>query len=335
MPGKHLFAILLLTLGVASAQNVTVHIGHYPNVTHAQAVVAEARHDFQSAFGPNVKVDWKLFNSGTEETQALFAGAIDIAYIGPGPSLTGYVRSHGEAFRVIAGAVSGGAELVVRADSGIRSPADFHGKRIATPSLGNTQDIALRAWLQAHHLRTVQQGGDVTIIPVYNPDQLTLFLRKQIDAAWAPEPWASRLVHRAHGRVFLDERTLWPQGRFVATQVVVNEHFLRQHPDLVQKFLVAHVAVTRWIQSHPDQARQVIAQELQRETHEALLPAVLQDSLAHLTVTWDPIRSSLLRDAAEAQAAHFLPSVLPNLAQLYDLGPLNQVLSREGLPPVQ
>lgn len=334
MPGKHLFFALLLLPGVASAQQITVHVGHFPNVTHAQAVVAEARHDLQSAFGPNVRVDWKLFNSGTEETQALFAGAIDIAYIGPGPSVTGYVRSHGQAFRVIAGAVSGGASLVVRGDSGIKKPEDFHGKRIATPSLGNTQDIALRAWLQAHHLRTIQQGGDVTVVPVQNADQLTLFLRKQIDAAWAPEPWASRLVHRAHGRVFLDERSLWPQGRFVTTQVVVTTRFLHEHPDLVKQFLAAHVAITRWIQSHPDQARQVIARELQRETHEALLPQVLQDSLAHLEVTWDPIRSSLVQDAHEAQAAHFLPSVIPPLDGLYDLAPLHQVLARQNLPSV-
>lgn len=331
----HIPAVLFLFLGIASAQQITVHIGHFPNLTHAQAIVAEARHDFQNAFGPNVHVDWKLFNAGTEETQALFAGAIDIAYLGPGPSLTGYVRSHGQAFRVIAGAVSGGAALVVRADSGIHRPEDFHGKRVATPSLGNTQDIALRAWLQAHHLRTRQQGGDITIVPVHNPDQLTLFLRKQIDAAWAPEPWASRLVHRAHGRVFLDERSLWPEGRFVTTEVVVNTHFLRQHPDLVRKFLVAHVAVTRWIHSHPDQARQVIARELQRETHETMLPQVLQDSLTHLEVTWDPIRSSLIQDAHEAQAAHYLPSVLPGLDGLYDLAPLNQVLTRQNLPPVQ
>lgn len=327
--------LILFFLGVASAQQVTVRIGHFPNVTHAQALVAEARHTVESAFGPNVRVDWKLFNAGTEETQALFANAIDIAYIGPGPTLTGYARSRGAAFRVIAGAVSGGAELVVRSDSGIYRPEDFHHKRVASPSLGNTQDIALRAWLQAHHLRTTRQGGDVTVIPVHNPDQMTLFLRKQIDAAWAPEPWASRLVHRAHGRILLDERMLWPQGRFVTTQVVVSTRFLQQHPDLVQKFLEAHVADTRWIQSHPDQARQVIDQELRRETHQTLLPVVLQDSLAHMTVTWDPIRSSLLRDAAEAQAAHFLPSTLPNLAQLYDLAPLNRILLRKGLPPVR
>ena len=139
--------------------------------------------------------------------EALYAGALDLAYVGPNPAVAGYVRSKGEALRVIAGATSGGVALVVRTAAGIQKPDDFHGKKIATPQLGNTQDVALRAWLQAHQLRTREKGGDVLVIPIANPDQLTLFLKGEIDAAWAPEPWASRLIQEANARLLVDERT--------------------------------------------------------------------------------------------------------------------------------
>ena len=142
----------------------------------------------------------------------MFAEALDIAYVGPNPTVAGYVRSHGEAVRVIAGAASGGAALVIRQGSGIKKAADFHGRKVATPELGNTQDVALRSWLRANGLKPREKGGDVQVIPTSNPDQVTLFLRGQIDAAWAPEPWAARLVHEAGGQIMLDERDLWPTG---------------------------------------------------------------------------------------------------------------------------
>src|SRR5713101_1942734 len=177
-------ALLLLAAGTAGAQNapVTVRAGYFPNVTHAQAVIGRANGKFDEALGSSAKIDWKQFNAGPSVIEALFAGALDIAYIGPNPAINGYVRSKGEALRVIAGASSGGAALVVRSATGIQKPDDFHGKKIATPQLGNTQDVALRAWLQAHNLKTREKGGDVLVIPIANSDQLTLFLKGEIDA---------------------------------------------------------------------------------------------------------------------------------------------------------
>src|SRR6202049_3425384 len=227
------FAILLLAaLPLAGQSPTAVRVGYFPNITHAQALIGKATGKFDQALAPGAKVEWKAFNAGPSAIEALFAGALDLAYVGPNPAISGYIRSQGAALRVIAGATSGGAALVVREGSGIQKPEDFHGKRVATPQLGNTQDVALRAWLHAHNLQTREKGGDVQVIPISNADQLTLFLKGQIDAAWAPEPWAARLVHEGDGRIFLDERDLWPDHQFVVTNVIVNPKFLKEHPDV-------------------------------------------------------------------------------------------------------
>ena len=175
------FAILSVA-GLAFAQTV-IRVGAFPNITHPQAMIGKANGWFEKAMGPQVKIDWKTFNAGPSAIEALFAGAIDMAYVGPNPAINGYVRSNGEALRIIAGATSGGAALVVRNDAGIRNAQDVHGKRIASPQMGNTQDVALRAWLKANGLKSKDKGGDVQVIPIANPDQLTLFLKKELDGA--------------------------------------------------------------------------------------------------------------------------------------------------------
>ena len=310
---------------------VVVRIGHFPNITHAQAVIGRNNGWFEKALGPDVRVDWKAFNAGPSAIEALFAGELDIVYVGPNPTISGYIRSHGEALRVIAGSVSGGASLVVRADSGIQKADDFHGKRVASPQLGNTQDVALRHWLAGHNLKLKEKGGDVTVLPVANPDQLTLFLQKQLDASWAPEPWASRLIHDANCRLLLDERSLWPSGKFAITNVVVSTKFLNDHHDLVKRFLKAHVDLTEWIHRHPEEAKSLANAEIKQETHSALAPEVLNDAYSRIDVTYDPVRSSLLTAAQQAFDLGLLGHERPDLSSLYDLSLLNQVLKEKGL----
>ena len=298
-------------------------------------MIGKANGWFEKAMGANVKIEWRSFNAGPSAIEALFAGAIDMTYVGPNPAINGYVRSNGEALRIIAGATSGGAALVVRSDSGINKSADFHGKRIASPQMGNTQDVALRAWVKSQGLKTRDKGGDVTVMPIANPDQLTLFLKKEIDAAWAPEPWASRLVHDAGGRIFLDERTLWPKGQFLTTELIVSTKFLQSHPDLVRKWLQAHVELTDWINGHVTEAKQILNRQIQKETGKALASPVLDDSFGRLQVTYEPLQEQLLRAAQLAFDAGFLGRQMPDLSHIYDLTLLNQVLSAEGKKPIQ
>lgn len=327
---------VILSLAVAlNAQTTVVRVGAFPNITHAQPMIGKANGWFEKAMGPNVKIEWNSFNAGPSAIEALFAGAIDMTYVGPNPAINGYVRSNGEALRIIAGATSGGAALVVRGDSGINKAEDFHGKRIASPQMGNTQDVALRAWLKSQGLKTRDKGGDVQVMPIANPDQLTLFLKKEIDAAWAPEPWASRLVHDAGGRIFLDERTLWPRGQFLTTELVVSTKFLQAHPELVKKWLKGHVELTDWINGHAAEAKQILNQQIQKETGKALAPPVLDDSFSRLQVTYDPLHEQLLRAAQLAFDAGFLGRQMPDLSRIYDLTLLNQVLTQEGKKAIQ
>jgi NitT/TauT family transport system substrate-binding protein len=326
---------LFLALSLALNAQTIVRVGAFPNITHAQPMIGKANGSFEKAMGPDVKIEWRSFNAGPSAIEALFAGAIDMTYVGPNPAINGYVRSNGEALRIIAGATSGGAALVVRSDSGINKPQDFHGKRIASPQMGNTQDVALRAWLKSQGLKTRDKGGDVQVMPIANPDQLTLFLKKEIDAAWAPEPWASRLVREGNGKIFLDERSLWPKGQFLTTELVVSTKFLAAHPDLVKKWLQAHVELTDSINAHIPQAKQTLNLQIQKETGKALASAVLDDSFGRLQVTYDPLRGPLLRSAQMAFDAGFLGRQMPDLSRIYDLTLLNQVLTAEGKKAVQ
>ncbi|MBI3895798.1 MAG: ABC transporter substrate-binding protein [Acidobacteria bacterium] len=314
---------------------VVIRVGHFPNITHAQGVIGQSTNWFDKALGSEAGLQWKIFNAGPAVIEALFANAIDLAYVGPNPAINGYVRSQGEALRIVAGATSGGAALVVRADASIAKPEDFHGKKIASPQLGNTQDVALRAWLIAHNLGLREKGGDVQVLPIANPDQITLFLKKEIDGAWAPEPWASRLIHEANGRLFLDERTLWPGGQFVTTQLIVSTKFLKEHRNLVKKWVQAHVELTEWINQNLPEAQSVLNREIQKETGKALPQQVLEDSLSRLQITYDPIQSSLFTSAQRAFEAGFLGRQRPDLSGIYDLSILNEVLQEKGAKPIR
>ncbi len=331
---KFVLALVLVWAASGFAQTV-IRVGAFPNITHAQPMIGKANGWFEKAMGPNVKIQWTDFNAGPSAIEALFASAIDMTYVGPNPAMNGYAHSQGEALRVVAGAASGGAALVVRNDSGIQKAGDFHGKRVATPQLGNTQDIALRSWLRANGLKSADRGGDVQVIPLANPDQLTLFLKKELDAAWAPEPWATRLIREGNGRLFLDERDLWPERQFATTLLVVSTKFLRGHPDLVKNWIRAHVELTEWINAHLPEARKILNQQIQKETGKALTPAVLDEAFGRLQVTYDPISNALLTSAQSAYEAGLLSKKMPDLSGICDLTLLNQVLAEKGKTAIQ
>src|SRR5438445_12616868 len=308
----------ILIFSIQGFAQTVIRVGAFPNITHPQPMVGKANDWFEKAMGSNVKIDWKSFNAGPSAIEALFAGAVDMTYVGPNPTISGYVRSQGEALKVVAGAASGGAALVVRNDSGIQKPEDFHGRKVASPQQGNTQDVALRAWLRAHGMKSLDKGGDVQVIPMANPDQLTLFLKKELDAAWAPEPWATRLIREGNGRLFLDELDLWLQGQFVTTHLIVSTKFLREHSELVKTWIRAHVDLTDWINAHQPEAKKLLNQQIQKETSKALALAILDEAFGRLQVTYDPLRSSLLTSARAAYDAGFLGRQMPDLSNMYD-----------------
>jgi NitT/TauT family transport system substrate-binding protein len=319
---------------VENGQSKTLRIGYFPNINHAQAVIGLGRGDFQKALGDNVEVKTQIFNAGPSAMEALLANQIDVTYIGPGPTINGYVRSGGEALRIISGSTSGGAVLVVRNDSGINSPQDLANKKFATPELGNTQDIALRNYLLDNGLNTKEKGGNVEVLTVKNPDIVTLFLTKQIDGAWVPEPWGETLVKEGGGKILVDERDLWPpEGKFVTVNMIVRADYLENNPDVIKKLLEAHIDETNWINSNKTAAIEAFNVELEKLTQKTLAEDILNASLSRIEFTYDPIRLSLFQDANDAYKMGFLPEQ-PDLSGIYDLTILDQVLQERGLPSV-
>ena len=326
-----LLCLLLPSLAHAQSGSKPLRLGYFPNITHAQALYARATGEFDKALG--VPIEWVPFNAGPSAIEALFIDAVDATYVGPSPTTNGYIKSKGAKFVIVAGSASGGAGLVVRQDSGIEGEKDFNGKVIATPQLGNTQDLAARAWFANKGYRLKEQGGTVELAPLSNPDQMTMFKKKQIDGAWTVEPWLSRLELEGAGRLFLDEKTLWPDGRYVTTHLVVNRRFLAEHQELCKKLLAAHVDVTQRINADKGAAAILLNEQLKKETGKALKAEVITRALDRVELTWDPIAPSLRKSAEFAHKIRFLRKT-PHLEGIYALKLLNMVLLEKNLPEV-
>jgi NitT/TauT family transport system substrate-binding protein len=321
----------MIVAGGFAAQPAVIRIGYFPNVTHGQALYGRSTGSFEKQLG--TKVQWVAFNAGPTAIESLFANAIDATYIGPGPTVNGYVKSRGEKFVVAAGAASGGAGLIVRRDAGIAADKDFDGKKVATPQLGNTQDIAARVWLTSKKLKLKERGGTVALLPIANPDQLTLFQKKEIDAAWTVEPWLSRLELEAGGKLYLDEKTLWPNEKYVTTHLVVSRAFLQKNPEGVKKLLQAHIEATQVLNKDKAAAASVLNAQLSKETGKSLKEEVIRRALERVEFTWDPVSDSLQKGAEQAHEIGFIKTK-PNLTGIYALNPLNAVLKEKQLPEV-
>ena len=303
-----------------------VRLGYFPNLTHATAIVADREGLFVKHLGAT-RLTVSTFNAGPAAMEALKSGAIDAAYVGPGPSTNAFIHSEGKALTVVAGAASGGASLVVA--PGIRTAADLRGKKVMSPSLGNTQDIALRHWLGRQGLKTdLQGGGDVTVLPHENAQVVDAFNQKLIAGAWVPEPYATRLV-QAGGKVLVDERDLWPGKRFATTVLAVRTDFLREHPQTVKALLAGGLDSTELIAKNPVRAQQDVADLIAKVSGKALNPAVIEAAWKNIEFTVDPVSASLLTGAEHAFAVGVLKEE-PRLDTLVDRSLLNELLRERG-----
>jgi NitT/TauT family transport system substrate-binding protein len=273
------FAATLVACGEArpaAGAGRVVRAGHFPTVTHAQGLVAQGgsragKGWFEERVGPGVSITWFEYNAGPSAMEALLAGELDVTYVGPSPALNAYVKSKGEDVRVVAGAARGGAALVVQGDGRIAKPADFRGRKVATPQLGNTQDVACRAWLTSNGFKVTPTGGEVTVVPTQNPDQLSGMVRGDLDAAWTVEPWVSRIETEAKGKVLVEETDA------ITTVLVASAKFLRDEPALAGRIVKAHEELTAWINANPAEAQRLVVDELKAETRSA----VSADLIAH------------------------------------------------------
>lgn len=352
-----------------SRSNV-LRLGYFPNLNHAQVIIGLANGHFQKALSENstssgnedISIKEYVFSAGPSAIEALYAGQIDVAYVGPNPAINGYLASNGEEIRIISGSASGGAVFVVRNDTAIQSTSDFGGKKFASPQLGNTQDVALRKYLIQNGYETVENGGNVTVVPVKPSDILTLMLKKEIDGAWVPEPWGARLVKESNGKIFVDERDLWPpDGKFVTTNIIIRSEYLKNNPETIKKLINAHIDETIWInetlqnlrngnvdgasgnkenQSNVDLENDAGVEAfihsfndgLKRITGNTVPEDELSDALRRLEFTYDPIEQSLFRMADDAYDLGLIGrGNEPDLTNIYDLGLLKQVLKERNL----
>ena len=316
--------------GSGSAEASAIRLGYFPNITHAPALIGVNKGFFQEALG-STKLEAKTFNAGPAALEALLSGAIDATYIGPNPAINGWSQSKGQALKIIAGSTSAGAGLVVKA--GITTAADLKGKKIATPQLGNTQDVALRAWLKQNGLNAdAQGGGDVSILPQDNSTALQAFAQGAIDGAWVPEPYFSRLQLESGGKVLVNEKDLWPNGQFVTTHLIVSQEFLKKYPGTVKKLLQGHLKSLDYIKTSNADAQKAANAQLEALSGKPLKDNVLAAAFGNLSFTADPIASSLYTSAQHAQDVGLLKPV--DLKGIYDLGPLNELLKAAGQPEV-
>jgi len=312
----YLLLAAVIAFPVSGNAETVLRVGHFPNITHAQGLVAhnlsrQGKGWFEEKLGPGTKIEWFVYNAGPSAMEAIFAQSIDLAYVGPGPALNAYTKSNGAEVRLIAGAANGGAALVVQPDQNLNAAADFRGKKIATPQLGNTQDISCRAWLIAGGLRITQLGGDAQVVPTQNPEQLALFKTKKVDAVWTVEPWVTRLERESGGKLLVEEKD-------VATTVLVSSaKFLQNQRDLAKKFAEAHAALTDWMSKNPDEAQKLIKAELLAETRSDMPADLIAQSWKRITFTAEPPRASIESFLQNSLKTGFIKTA-PDLTKLFE-----------------
>jgi len=289
----------------AAEQKTIIRFGHFPNITHAQGVIAHAlsrqgKGWFEERLGPSVEIQWFTYNAGPSAMEAIFAGSLDLTYVGQGPALNAHFKSEGEEIRILGGAANAGAALLVKPDSPIKVPADFRGKKIATPQLANTQDISCRAWLKAQGFKVTQTGGDVMVVPTANPDQLGLLQSGGVDAVWTVEPWVTRLEREAKAKIFLEDTNV------ITTWLASSVKFLKDHRDLARKVVAANQELTDWIQAHPDEAQKLLISELKEETKTDFAPDMVAQAWKRIRFTTEVSKELLAKAVQDGKDAGFL-----------------------------
>ncbi|MGK5552733.1 ABC transporter substrate-binding protein [Actinomadura kijaniata] len=311
--------------GKAGGAAQPLRLGYFPNITHATALVGLQKGIFAKHLGAAPKAS--SFNAGPAAVEAVFSGAVDATFVGPNPSINAWSKSHGKAIHIISGAASGGVSLVVK--PGIKGPQDLKGKKIATPQLGNTQDVALRHWLKKNGLTANKDGsGDVKVVPQENAQTLQTFAQGTIDGAWVPEPFASRLILENKGVRLLNEKSLWPNGKFVITNLIVRQDYARKNPEQVKKLLQAVVETTDFINANQPEAKKAVNEQLSALSGKPLKQEILDAAFKEIEFTTDPVASSLTEGARHAEEIGLLPRT--DLNGIYDLSPLNEVLKASG-----
>jgi NitT/TauT family transport system substrate-binding protein len=302
---------LISVVGIMTNLDLNTHenkirVAYFPNISHAVPIVGIEKGFFSNQIGNNTVIEPLLFDSGPQVIESIFAGSVDIAYVGPGPAINGFLKSEQRNVKILSGAASGGVSFIVHPDSKIKSVADFEGKRIATPQIGNTQDISLRTYLSDNGLKPAEKGGSVIVLNTASSDIYILFAKGDIDAAWVPEPTATILVQQLGGIRLFNEKELWPEDKFASVVLIAREEYVNEHPEIIQKWLEAHQQTVTWINSNKEETRTIFIDFMKDEMGKSLPDELIDESLSNLEITSDPIVSSINTIAKRADSLGYL-----------------------------
>ena len=319
--GIGLTAIVLMAavLNITSTDNSgnEIRVAFFPSISHAVPIVGIENNIFQENLTEQKIIEVKIFDSGPQVIESLFAKSIDLAYVGPGPIINGFLKSNGQDLKILAGAANGGASFIIQKDSGLDSIENFQGKRIASPQISNTQDVSLRHYLSTHGLEPVEKGGTVFVLNISNPDIYTLFAKGDIDGAWVPEPWATILVEELGGVRLFNESQFWPEKQFSSVLLIGRTNFIEQNPETVEKWILSNQKTAEWINSNPDKTKMIYNEFMQDYMGKTFSKKIVDESFSNLEITSDPIKNSVLTFAERADSLGYLGRSGYNLDGLF------------------
>jgi len=322
-----LFSILGIALSSSDTSNENkIRIGYFPNIGHAIPIVGIEEGFFEKSIGDQVKIETRVFDSGPQAIEALFADSIDLAYVGPGPAINGFLNSENHNIKILAGAASGGASFIVHPNSEINSASDFAGKKIAAPQIGNTQDVSLRHYLSENGLKPAEKGGSVIVYNISNPDIYTLFVKGDIDGAWVAEPWATILETELGGKRLFHEEELWPNNEFASVLLIGNADYVKKNKKFMIPFLNSHHTTTIWISEHPVETRIVFNDFLNSYLGQSLSDDVVDIALSNLVITADPLPDSVFSFAERADALGYLGRNGYDLSEIFLYFDINSLM---------
>jgi len=298
--------ILVNFLNGSSIEENKIRVAHFPNIGHVVPIIGIETGIFSKNLGSDVIIETKLFDSGPQVIESLFANSIDVGYVGPGPAINGFLKSENNGIKILAGAASGGASFVVHPNSQIKSIKDFSGKRIAAPQIGNTQDVSLRYHVFENGLKPVEKGGSVFILNISNPDIYTLFAKKDIDGAWIAEPWATILVQELDGVRLFHEEDLWPEKQFASVLLIARSDYIDNHPQITKQWIDSHMETVSWINNNPDESEIIFNQFMEKTFGQSLSDEIVHEALSNIKITSDPIDESIYIFAQQADSLGYL-----------------------------
>ena len=283
-----------------------IRVAFFPSIGHIIPIVGLEEKIFEKGIGEEKQIETKLFDSGPQVIESIFSGSIDIAYVGPGPIINGFLKSDGKDIKILSGAASGGVSFIIQPNSGLESLENFDGKRIASPQISNSQDVSLRHYLESHGLKSVEKGGTVFVLNISNPDIYTLFAKGDIDGAWVPEPWATILVQELDGIRLFNEEKLWPNEEFASVLLIVRTKYLENNPETVQKWVESHEKTVTWINSNPNKSKSLFSNFLIDYMGKSLPTKIIDESFSNISITSDPIKNSVIVFAERADSLGYL-----------------------------